>query len=167
MAHTAIPADLGSGGKGLGRAGSEAHGTVTFAGLLSEIQGTTIRVATKQVTVADLTLGALSQLVDFDAALPAGAWVVGREITITTPFSGGGATAATVDLGGKAVDEDAVVDGADVFTGAATPKAGTSGINPTGMLGGQTPTITVTSDVNVDTLLAGDVTVKLLYFVPA
>jgi len=164
MPYTEIPSNFGSGGKGLGPAGGTAHGEPTYVDLLAELQAAAPLYAEKQITHADLTAAATSEAVDFDSALPAGAVILGREITVTTPFSGGGASAATVDVGGT--DTDAIVDGEDVFTGATTPKAGTSGINPNGFLGGQTLKATVTSDVNVGTLTAGDITVKVAYFVP-
>lgn len=162
--YTDIPADIGSGGKGLGKAGGDAHGSPNFADLIAELQAAAPLYMSKQVTVAALTAAATTQAINFDAALPAGAVIVGHEITIDTAFSGGGSSSATFDVGGT--DADAIVDGADVFTGAATPKAGTAGINPTGFLGGQTLKITVESDVNVNLLTAGDATVKVAYIVP-
>ena len=97
--------------------------------------------------------------------MPANARIVGREIRLATAFSGGGAAAVSVDIGGT--DADAIVDGEDLFTGATTAKAGTSGINPFGKLGSQQLTATFISDVNVADLTAGSVVIDVLYVVLA
>lgn len=114
---------------------------------------------------ADLTASAVSQAINLGSALPTGAYVIGHTMTLTTAFSGGSAGSVTVDIGGT--DADAIVDGADVFTGAASPKAGTAGINPTGKFSGQQLTATFVSDVNVVALTAGSLTIDILYCVPA
>ena len=164
MAFTEIPDEYGQGGQGLGPAGKYAHGEPTYWGAIAELQAAGLKYMELRVTTADLTAAATSQEVPFAAALPTGAMIVGQEITVDTAFSGGVSSSCTVDVGGT--DADAIVDGADVFTGATTPKAGTAGINPNGFLGGQTLKATITSDVNVDTLTAGDITIKVAYAVP-
>lgn len=124
-----------------------------------------IRKVTLTVGHADLTAAATSQVINIgSAALPSGAYVVGRTITLATAFSGGGSSAASVDIGGT--DADCIVDGESIFTGATTAKAGTSGIDPFGALGGQQLTATFISDVNVALLDAGSATITVLYVVP-
>lgn len=123
------------------------------------------RKLTLTVGHADLTAAALTQTINIgSAALPSGAVIVGRSIVLGTAFSGGGSSAASVDIGGT--DADCIVDGESIFTGATTAKAGTSGINPNGLLGGQQLTATFISDVNVALLDAGAVTIHVFYVVP-
>lgn len=133
--------------------------------LARKIAGYDIQKVSLTVGHADLTAAATSQVVNIgSAALPSGAYIVGRTIALATAFSGGGAGAVSVDIGGT--DADAIVDGESLFTGATTAKAGTSGINPNGALGGQQITATFISDVNVVLLTAGSVTIDVLYVVP-
>lgn len=124
-----------------------------------------VRVLSTTIGHADLTASATSQAINLGDALPSGAYVIGHTMILTTAFSGGNATAVAVDIGGT--DADAIVDGADVFTGAAAAKAGTAGINPTGKFGGQQLTATFVSDVNVVALTAGSLTIDILFVVPA
>ena len=115
---------------------------------------------------ADLTAAATSQVINIGAALPVGAYIVGRTLRLATAFSGGSVSAMVVDIGGT--DADAIVDGESIFTGATSAKAGTSGIDPFGALGGQqlTATFIATGD-NVVNLSAGSLTIDILYAVPA
>lgn len=140
-----------------------ALAAATVEAALAELAA--LRVQKKTVTVghADLTAAATSEAINIGTALPANARIWGREIRLATAFSGGGAGAVSVDIGGT--DADAVVDGESVFTGATTAKAGTSGINPFGKLGGQQLTATFISDVNVADLTAGSVVIDVLYVV--
>ena len=124
----------------------------------------------KTVTVGHADFEALSlldtsQAVSIGTPLPANARIIGCEIRLTTAFSGGGNAAVSVDIGGT--DADAIVDGADLFTGAAAAKHGTVGINPSGKLGGQQLTATFIADVGLKELTAGSVTIDILYSVIA
>ncbi len=142
-------------------ANSPAYGDV----LTRQIAGYDIKKISTTIGHADLTAAATSEVVNLGDALPTGAYVVGRTIALATAFSGGGAGAVSVDIGGT--DADAIVDGESIFTGATTAKAGTSGINPFGALGGQQLTATFISDVNVSLLTAGAVTIDILYVIPS
>jgi len=79
-------------------------------------------VQKRTVTVghADLTnaVNGASDTINVGAVLPSNAVVVASEVNIATLFSGGGATAVKLDLGGT--DIDAIGAQHDVFTGAAT-----------------------------------------------
>ena len=128
------------------------------------------RVQSRSITVnvAALTASAVSQVIaDAGGALPAGAVVIARQINLTEVFAGGGASAATFDIGGT-VNADGIADGADVFTGAALVKsAGTDGILPAGDYGAQTLGVVVTSDVDVDTLTTGAAVVTIWFVIPS
>jgi len=81
-----------------------------------------IALAKKEVTIghADLTEAAngVTQAINIGTALPANAIVLRAEVNIATLFSGGGASACKLDIGGT--DIDAIAAQMDVFTGAAT-----------------------------------------------
>lgn len=124
------------------------------------VQKRTVRIQHSDLTDADG-----SQTINIGAALPANARVVSREIRLATAFSGGGAGAVTVAIGGT--DADGIVSATSVFTGAPAAQAGTSGINPEGKLGGEQLTATVAADVNVADLTAGDMTIDVLFVVLA
>lgn len=134
--------------------------------LARKIAGFDIKKISTTIGHADLTASATSQAIDLGDALPSGAYIIGRTITLATAFSGGSVSALVVDIGGT--DADAIVDGESVFTGATTAKAGTSGINPFGALGGQQLTATfIATDDNVVNLTAGSVTIDILYVIPS
>lgn len=134
--------------------------------LARDIAAFDIKKITTTIGHADLTAAATSQVINLGSALPTGAFVVGRTIALATAFSGGSVSACVVDIGGT--DADAIVDGESIFTGATTAKAGTSGINPFGALGGQQLTATiVATDDNVVNLTAGAMTITILYVVPS
>lgn len=118
------------------------------------------------VTHASLTESTnnTAQAINIGAALPVGAHVVDHEFYLTTVFSGGSATAVTVDIGGT--DADAIVDGADIFTGAATGyRSGTAGVHPTGSFGGEQLKATFLTDSshNLDGLTAGSIRIRVWY----
>lgn len=122
-----------------------------------------------QVTVADLDAAAVTQTIEDAAAnaFPARARLRGYILNVDTLFAGGASSAATVDIGIAAGESDVLSDGADVFTGAATGERYGSGTNTVAEhpvdLGGKRLRVAVTSDVNVDTLTTGDLTVKVWY----
>lgn len=128
------------------------------------------RLISKTVTTTELTASATSQEINFDSAVPANAMILSRGIHVTTVFSGGGASNCTADFG-DGVDDDGYYDGEDIFTGAATGHIPVPTV-PGALLADQacdvedaarTPSVTVASDVNVDTLTAGSVTAYVLY----
>jgi hypothetical protein len=171
-----------SNGEGASLVGIEDSGTL--------ITGTTVEAAlaenralintntaaifqkrTLNVTQADLTESSdgVAQALNIGAALPANAVVVASEVDITTLFSGGGATAVTIDVGGT--DADAIGDGHDVFTGAATGKLAfsTAGVHPVGSFSSEQLTITFTPDGSHDLadLDAGELDVTVWFHVLA
>ncbi len=109
-----------------------------------------------------------SQTLNIGEALPTGAVVLAVEINIATLFSGGGATAVAVDIGGT--DTDALCDGHDVFTGASTGRLSPStyGVHQMGVFSAEQLSITFTPDGSHDLadLDAGDLTVTIWYTVP-
>ncbi len=113
--------------------------------------------------LASLAAGVKAASVSLGAALPAGARPIARELTLTTPFSGGGATVVTLDLGGTVPND--IIAGQNLFTGAPAAMAGTSGVNPMGDHGGQQLQVTITADVDLHTLTLGAVAVTLFYAV--
>lgn len=119
---------------------------------------------TKQITVASLTAAATSQAIAFGSDLPADAQIHSAKIDITTPFSGGGAANATADVGENGGDTDGYIDGANVFTGAASPASAPRGVLVPGQAASVTPVVTIASNVNVNTLTAGDILVTVYYF---
>lgn len=129
----------------------------------------TVQMLEKRITHADLTDAdnGDSQAINVGPVLPAGAVVLAREVDVTTLFSGGGASAVNLVLGGT--DPDAIVAGPlDIFTGAATGKQiGTSGVRPTGSYGGEQLAATIDIDAghNLAGLTAGDLTVRVWYTV--
>lgn len=122
-------------------------------------------LTTSQADFNGLGDGDTSQAVEIGDPLPANARIVGVEIRLATAFSGGGNAAVSVDIGGT--DADALVDGANLFTGAPAAAHGTSGINPNGNLGGQQLTATFMADVGLKELTAGSVVIDVLYSVLA
>lgn len=129
---------------------------------------TRVRAVTQQITTADLTASAGSQVINLGAALPANAQVLGVSIDLATPFTGGGAASATADIGSSG-DADALIDGADIFAAAVDGQASalTAGIAPNKFFSGSTQlTVTIAADVNVDLLTAGDMTARVLFAVP-
>ncbi|MCP4589155.1 MAG: hypothetical protein GY842_00280, partial [bacterium] len=119
---------------------------------------------TKQITHADLTDADTQQAIDFDSALPAGAFVIGAYAEVTTAMSGGSVSACTADLGIKSGDTDGLLDAANIFTGAPAKASVPRGVAVPGHHGGGTPTIIVDSTGdNLVNLTAGDVTFVLLY----
>lgn len=116
-------------------------------------------------------LGALdtSEVVNYGTAIPAGARIVGRSVELTTPLTGGGNAAVTVDLG-SAGDPDAIIDGADIFASAVDGQASSvpSGIAPNKRFAVATQlTLTFVADVGLKELTAGAGTVEILYVVQA
>lgn len=117
----------------------------------------------KAITHASLTASAMSQAIDFDEALPAGALVLGAELDVAEAFSDGAAGTFEADLGFKTTDPDGLIDGADIDGGVG--RLGTpQGTKHGGFWGGETPQVTVAGSVNVDTATAGEMTARV-YFV--
>jgi hypothetical protein len=122
---------------------------------------TSLAVTIGTAQLAGLAAGVKSARVPVGNPLPAGARPIARELTLSTPFSGGAATTVTLDLGGTVPND--IIAGQTLFTGAPAAMAGESGVNPTGDHGGQQLQATITSDVDLNTLTAGSVDVELFY----
>lgn len=131
---------------------------------------TSLAKRTVRVQHTDLTdaVNGEAQVVNVGAALPANAVVLGHEVQVDTLFSGGGATALKMDLGGTVAT--AIVNQMDVFTGAATGSLSPrTGAHAQGKFGGQQLVVTVTPDGGhtLAGLTAGDVTFTVWYVVLA
>jgi len=123
-----------------------------------------VKKLTKQITHADLTDADTQQQIDFDSALPDGAFVIGAYAEVTTAMSGGSVSACNADLGIKSGDTDGLLDAIDIFTGAPSKASVPRGVAVPGYHGGSTPTIIVDSTGdNLVNLTAGDVTFVVLY----
>jgi hypothetical protein len=140
-----------------------------------EFAGTTRGTARVRLTHVDLTAAALAQTFTFadllkragDRGQPMPAWARVRDAVLVraVDFAGGGAASATIDVG-DAADPDELIAAASIFTGA---KAGAAIAVANGayVLGSfeaaYAPQLTITSDVNVDTLTEGALEVRIIY----
>lgn len=91
-----------------------SNDTTHAAALAALNQKRTVTVGQADLTAA---VNGTAQAINIGAALPANARIRGAQLKLATPFTGGGASAVTVDIG-TAEDVDAIVDGADVFAAA-------------------------------------------------
>lgn len=133
-------------------------------------------VAKRTVTIghADLTDGddGDPQAFNIGAVLPANARIMGVDMRAYTPFTGGGASALTCDVGTSG-DVDALVDGADLFAAAVDggPASMPAGIRPnkTFASAGAQLIATLTPDGSTagTDYTAGAVTIDVLYAVLA
>lgn len=130
------------------------------------------KIDKRTVTIghADLTdaVNGEAQAINVGAVLPANAVVLAHEVNIATLFSGGGATAVKMDLGGT--DADAILSQLDVFTGAATGALSPgTGVHPQGKFGAEQLKATFTPDAghSLDGLTAGALTITVWYAVLA
>ena len=122
-----------------------------------------IKTVSKAFGFADVAaLGAVaSGSIDFAAALPAGAIVIGAGVNVTAVFDNVGNTASmTVALGVSGGDTDGfmVAGNADTVT-----KLGTAGVLNGGLVGAVTPSILVDPDVNCDTITKGAAVAYISY----
>lgn len=142
-------------------------GTGRFHAAVAEPRASTgVKYATKPVGFADLVaLGAvLSGSIDFDAALPAGAMVLGYGVNVTAIFDNVGDTASgTFDLGISAGDTDVWVDGGSLD---AVAKVSTPTGTGASLVGAVTPAIAFAFDVNFDTLTKGALVAYIAYTEP-
>ena len=125
---------------------------------------------TVTVTEADLTdaVNGEAQAVNVGAVLPANAVVLAHEVNVATLFSGGGATAVKLDLGGTSTT--AIVNQMDVFTGAATGALSPrTGEHAQGKFSAQQLVATFTPDAghNLNALTAGSVTITVWFSILA
>lgn len=128
-----------------------------------------VQVASLAVGEADITAAAALETLDFASAIAEGSYVLGTQITLTTPFTGGAASDFTLDIGFSG-DLDCLVDGADVFAAAVNGQASTRplGIAPnyfvTGSEAARTPKATFRCGTDdVADVTAGACTINVLY----
>lgn len=131
-----------------------------------------VKTLRKRVLEADLTQagnGVAQSIAMSSDALPAGAVLIGRSVTIATLFTGGGATSVSLTVG--YTGQLGAVASIETNNTTATGRylQGTAGVEPQGpMLGGLVPQLTFTPDGahNLAALTAGDLTVELYFSVP-
>jgi hypothetical protein len=127
--------------------------------------GTTgVVTVSKSVGYAAISDAGTTKTIDFDAALPAGACVVGAGANVTAIFDNAGDTASvTFDLGIKSGDTDGFVDGGSLN---AVAKVGVPAGAALGALcGAITPSIIFDGSVNLDTLTKGAAVFYVSYVV--
>jgi hypothetical protein len=124
-----------------------------------------LKEATLTVGHADLTAAATNEQIDFAAAMPANAVVLGSYLEITTLFSGGSVSDCTTDIGVSSGDVDAIMAAVPTFTADPTGNInGPKGIALDGHYGGVTLAVNVvTTGDNVVNLSAGSVTAHIFY----
>jgi hypothetical protein len=132
--------------------------------------GSGIAKKTATITHANLTTSSTTETENIGTALPANARILGTNIKLTTPFSGGSVSALVVDIGSSG-DPDALVDGADVFSAAVDGQASTRplGIAPNKHFSTSTQltALFTATDDDVVNLSAGSVTIEVYYVVLA
>ena len=144
-----------------------------LASLVAEIDGALLVCIRKGVLHSDLTeaVNGTAETIAFDEAVPANAVIVARMITVTTEFSGSGASSVVADFGDN-FDPNGWFAAENVFTGSGTTKRNvpsTPGAylvdNAGDILGARTPEITFTPD-GAHALLgldAGELTAFVIY----
>lgn len=135
----------------------------TVEGALEEIGAVQIRRAKLSVGHADLTDADAQQAIDFAAALPATAFVLGGYANVTAIFDNVGDTASvTFDLGFSGGDTDALIDAGSLNAVArvSTPQ----GVFVPKFMGAITPSVIFDGSVNLDTLTKGAADFYVLYF---
>lgn len=148
----------------------------TVEGALAEVKAladAAIALAKKEQRIqhTDLTnaVNGATQAINIGTALPANAVVLAAQVNIATLFSGGGASAVKLDVGGT--DIDAIGAQHDVFTGAATGALTLTpaGVHTRGKFSSEQLVATFTPDGghNLDGLTAGDLTVTVWYSILA
>lgn len=137
----------------------------------------TVQTRTLRIQEADLTdaVAGEAQVVNIGAALPTGAVVIGHEVKLDTQFTGGGATSCKLDLGASG-DVQSMVNQFDVFGATAGGKKYSPGFahltahgtHLTGDYSAAQLVATFTPDGShtLAGLTAGDLTIKVFYFVP-
>ena len=130
---------------------------------------TRVLVRTFTIGHADLTDADGSETeTDTAGALPSNAVLMGYRKRVTTAFTGGTASAVTIDCGFNGAT-DVLDDGQTIFTGVAAATYG-AGVNALPSIrraiGGLTPQCTVVADDDVADLSAGSVSIDIFYAVP-
>lgn len=166
-------------GKGASKVGIEDAATLYTAtdveAALAEVKAladAAIALGKRTVRIqhTDLTdaVNGEAEVENIGAVLPANAVVLAHEVQVDTLFSGGGATAVKLDIGGT--DPDAIVSQQDVFTGATTgATSARTGVHAQGKFSAQQLVATFTPDGGhtLNDLTAGDLTITVWYSVLA
>jgi len=140
-------------------------GGTTVKAALDTILSTGIAVASKTVGFAVLTDADQQQDVAFDAALPAGACIIGWGANVTAVFDNAGDTAdLTFDLGTTTGSAN-LVDGGSLDAVAKVSTPAPAAGHPS-LVGAVTPSIRFDSSVNLNTLTKGSATFYVLYSEP-
>lgn len=144
--------------------------SLTFARLYNADQaaaaGGIVAKREQRIQHSDLTsaVNGEAQEINIGAGLPENAVVLAHDVDIGTLFSGGGATAVKLDIGGTTAT--AITSQADVFTGAATGKLSlATGSHVRGHFGGEQLKAKFTPDAghSLDGLTAGDLTITIWF----
>lgn len=118
------------------------------------------------VGVNDLTAAALTESIELDADI-GGKTITGARVEVTEAFDDGAGPVSTVavELGIDGIDVDLFMGSTEVFGLSVGTKAGVSpGASlPATMVSGADLDILFTSDVNVDTLTTGQLTITVWY----
>jgi hypothetical protein len=141
------------------------QGPLPSAGLSVVAGG--LQKATKTVGQADLS-GTTAQTIDFASALPTGAMLLGTQVNLVTPFTGGGVSSLDLDVG-KAGAIEAYIKDLDILGSSAGYYSfdGTPTAPPPVSASGVTIRLTFTPDggTNMTALTAGSLTVIAYYVV--
>jgi len=121
------------------------------------------------LTIADLTAVATSQLIDVGAALPSNAVIMGANIFLTTVFASPGAGSLDITLGDDTNDDDSIIAAYDAYTGSANlglwTTGDTIGVNAYGTPSGSQLQLTLTSTTdNLSAFTTGDAQIDVWYF---
>lgn len=142
-----------------------ANGAVTaakFGSLVAPVQ-----ILRQRIQHSDLTAAALSEAIAI-TGFPANSIPIGAVAEVDTAFSGGGAASVTVEVG-DAGGTSELFSAVSVFTGVSGLVQGNVGpLSGSWKLeAAYAPIATFTSNVNVDTLTAGDLYIHIYYITPA
>lgn len=162
-------------GAGIDRANS---GTLTIGGNATSVviaapvtlpatQLGTIQTRTVTIGHADLTDADGEQAINIGAVLPANSMILAVCVALATPFTGGGVTAALLDIGTSG-DADAIVANCDLLAAAVDGMASSmpAGIAPFKVFttaGAQLLATITTADGDVADLTAGACTITVSF----
>lgn len=133
----------------------------TVEGCLAEANDRVVKLYTAQVQHTDLSAAATSESIAL-ASFPTNVVPIAASVVIITEFSGGSSTSVTAEIG-DAADTNELAAAIDVFTGAGAGQKSSKATAFMGMEAAYAPLCTITSDVNVDQLTAGDILVQIWY----
>ncbi|MFB3094409.1 MAG: hypothetical protein ACE10O_00950 [Candidatus Acidiferrales bacterium] len=131
-----------------------------------ELRASRVFKVTKSVVFGDLTAAAATQSIDFDAALPADACIVGFGLDVTDLFVTAVAGNVGADLGVASGDTDVFLDGiAANMSAILGKKHSPAGVGPVGLVGAITPSILFTAAADdIGDATAGAMTADI-YFI--